>query len=365
MANTIQIIAEIGTSHHGNISRARELIHAAKEAGADWAKFQYIIADEILSSRTPAITLFGKSVSLYQRFVELEKDISFYQQLREYCAKLQIKFLCTPFGIQSAKNIQSLRVEAIKIASPELNHIPLLQEVARFSLPVLLSTGVSHLSDIEEALQIFPHDTNVTLMHCVTEYPAPEDGYNLHLLPALATLFARPVGVSDHSENPHLVPALSAAMGAHYIEKHITLDKRSGGLDDPMSIEPTHLKSLVQIVTKIAEIHQQKGQEAAIRELLQEFTMERIQRVLGTGQKSLSLAESRAYHTTRRSILATKDLPVGTTLTAQDLGVLRAEQNGTPGLHPRYLPLLIGATLTQEVRGGEGITWDTLLRKPS
>ncbi|GAH56234.1 unnamed protein product, partial [marine sediment metagenome] len=201
------IVAELGSAHLGDLERAYQLIDSAADAGADCVKFQLIIADEIVHPRTGVIDLPGGKIPVYQRFKKLERGVEFYAEIKEYAEKRGAIFLCSAFGIESARLLRSLNIQAIKIASPELNHYPLLEEVAGYNVPLILSTGVSTLGDIEKALAVTCSTSGKTiLLHCVTSYPAPEDDYNLKLIPNLSALFGTTVGVSDHSKDPLLIP---------------------------------------------------------------------------------------------------------------------------------------------------------------
>ena len=186
-SNNCFIIAEAGTSHQGNLENAFKLIKAVKKTGADCIKFQYIIADEIVHPKSGLISLPGGKTDLYKKFLQLERNIEFYYQLKTMAESEGLSFLCTPFGIRSARALQDLKVKLYKIASPEVNHLFLLQEIARYKLPVLLSCGVSLLSDIERALTILDNNI-VRLLHCITQYPSPEEQYNLNILPHLSSL---------------------------------------------------------------------------------------------------------------------------------------------------------------------------------
>ena len=220
------VIAEIGTGHGGDLAKARELIAAASESGADCVKFQCVFADEILHPHTGQVLLPGGAIALYDRFRQLEEDEDFYAALKEYAEATGLLFLCTPFGLRGARLLRRIECEAMKIASPELNHFPLLDEVASYGLPVILSSGVSVLGDIDRALGHFPargangvgDAPGVALLHCVTSYPAPATEYNLRVLGSLGALFGLPIGVSDHSLDPVLVPALSIAAGGVIVE---------------------------------------------------------------------------------------------------------------------------------------------------
>ena len=186
----VLIIAEIGTGHNGSLQKAKELIAAAKESGADAVKFQIVYADEILHPDTGFVNLPTGRIPLYERFRELECSIDFYGELAQYTHKLGMLFSASTFGLRSADELRQLNPAFIKIASPELNHFPLLERVASFGLPVILSSGVSMLGDIERAIRCLeacglPTDMRA-LLHCVTAYPAPEIDYNTAGLPSFS-----------------------------------------------------------------------------------------------------------------------------------------------------------------------------------
>ncbi len=356
------IVAEIGTAHGGDLALAQELVHAARDAGADCAKFQYVIADEIVHPATGAVALPGGPTALYERFKALEQPQSFYEQMLEICRSADIDFLCTPFGIASARALRGIGPAAVKIASPELNHTELLQEVAGYGLPLIISSGVSRLCDIEYALSITGR-TQVTLLHCVTAYPAPEEEYNLRLVPGLRRILGIPVGISDHSEHPELVPGLAAAFGAAVIEKHFTLSRDGTGLDDPIAMDPTmftRMAATIRRVDAIRSISPDDGTRSIIREFEREYGASRVEAVLGTGVKHLSAREARSYRTTRRSLLAVQDLPTGHVLRPQDIAPLRSETLKA-GLEPCFAATIVGARLQRPMSSGEGLTWEHLL----
>ncbi|MFP4430821.1 MAG: N-acetylneuraminate synthase family protein, partial [Spirochaetaceae bacterium] len=231
------IIAEVGTAHRGDRSRALDLVDAAADAGADCVKTQIVYADEIVHRKTGLVELPGGAVPLWERFRELEAEPQLFADMAEGCRRRGITFLASCFGPRSLKELIALGAEAVKIASPELNHLPLLEAVRDAGLDVFFSTGVSTLGDIETALgAVAPQPA--AILHCVTAYPAPPEEYNLRLVGALASIFGHPVGVSDHSLDPILIPTVAAALGAVCLEKHFTLERSGGGLDDPIALEP-------------------------------------------------------------------------------------------------------------------------------
>lgn len=354
--NEAFVIAEIGTSHDGDEDRARRLIDAAAEAGADCAKFQIVFADEIIHPKTGEVPLPGGNVPLFERFRALERGAEFYRSLMEHTGKAGLRFLCSAFGERSARILHDLHVEALKVASPELNHLPLLREIAGYDLPLFLSTGVSMLADIEAALGVVG-TRNVALLHCVTAYPAPPSDYNLRLMALLESLFGVPVGVSDHSLDPVLVPALSASLGAAAIEKHLTLSREGGGLDDPVALVAADFARMVRAVRRA----RREGFEETFGRLRREVGPDAVDAVLGTGIKRLAPSELENYGRTNRSLHATVDIPAGEPLTRANVAVLRTEKRLRPGIAPRYYETVLGTRAERRIPAGEGITWKDLL----
>jgi sialic acid synthase SpsE len=348
------IIAEAGTSHGGDLEHAFALIDAAARSGADCVKFQAVYADEILHPLTGFVELPTGRIPLYERFRELECDTGFYRRLAEHAAARGIVFLCTPFGLRSAAMLEELHVSAYKIASPELNHLPLIRAVAATGKPVFLSSGVSTLGDIERALEIVGERS--ILMHCLTAYPAPEEEYNLRLIPNLAALLGVPVGLSDHSMDPVLVPAVAAALGARCLEKHLTLSRETSGLDDPIAVEPASFHAMVEAVRRA----EADGKEEGLRRLAGVHGEARIRAVLGDGVKRLAPAERANYGRTNRSIHALTAIRRGETYGPHNTAILRTEKLLRPGLGPDVYEMLQGRRAARDVPAGEGVTWEDL-----
>ena len=349
------IVAEAGSAHQGELSRAFELIDTAAEAGADCVKFQVIFADEIVHPKTGSIELPGGKTAIYERFRELERDLPFYARLKEYTEKRGLEFLCSAFGMASARLLRELAVRAVKIASPELNHFPLLRELAGYGLPLIISTGVSTLADIERAL--IAAGTKTVLLHCITAYPAAEEEYNLRVIPNLQAVFGRPVGVSDHSRDPLLVPGLAVMTRACVIEKHLALSREDGGLDDPIALDPD---AFARMVEGIRRIEGMRPAEARSR-LEEDYGRERVESVLGDGIKRLAPSEEKYYLTTNRSLHALCEIRAGQPIQADQICIVRSESNLRPGLGPEYLELVAGRTAQRTIPEGEGITWEDLL----
>ena len=356
--NRTSIVAEIGTGHEGDISHAYRLIDAAADAGADFVKFQMVYADEILHVNTGIVNLPGGAISLYDRFRDMEVPLSFYEKIVNYCQQRKIGFFCTPFGLRSAKELRLLHPAYIKIASPELNHFPLITEVASYGIPLILSSGVSQLSDIEKALDTARNAPERILLHCVTNYPAPEEDYNLNVLPNLAGIFGIQVGVSDHSLDPVLIPVLAVSCGACMIEKHITLSREGNGLDDPVALTPELFTQMV-IAVRGAE---NKSKANIVSELSHIYGTQRVQAILGDGVKRLAESEKTHYYRTNRSIHYLRSMQKGESIRERDIALLRTEKNLSPGLSPEFLDTVKGAILVRDVESGAGVVWADIIQ---
>ncbi len=357
--NRIFIIAEIGTGHGGNMLRAKQLVDAAAAAGADCAKFQIVHPEEILHPDTGFVQLPGGPVRLFDRFAELEVSLSFFAEISAYCESKGLIFLCTPFGLRSARELKSLDPSCIKIASPELNHFPLLREVAGYGVPLILSSGVSLLSDIEKALGATEAANERILLHCITSYPAPEEEYNLNVLESLAAIFGISVGLSDHSLDPILVPILAAACGACIIEKHITLSRDDPGLDDPVALPASDFAYMVREVRAVEGM----TKEAIVTMMARRYGDERVQKILGTGKKVLAPSEKANYIRTNRTIHFLRDLDAGHCIAEEDIALLRTEKVLTPGLSPEFFDIVLGATLVRDAKNGAGIEWEDIVQR--
>ena len=349
-----EIIAEIGSAHHGNIDHARRLVAAVADAGADCCKTQIIFAHEIIHQRTDAVVNNHTPVDLYARLKSLERPYSFYKNIRQFCDNANIAFLPSVFGDKSLAIAMELRCARIKIASAELNHCPLLRAVARATCDVILSTGVSTLADIEMALDIIPV-RRCALLHCVTAYPAPTHEYNLRLINTLGAIFGAPVGVSDHSPDPYLVPLLATVLRAAIIEKHIVLERSATDLDDCVAIVPKQLRELC-----VRAHHAARHPEDAMQALREQYSEPEIAATLGDGIKRCAPSEQRNYETTNRSIRALTTIRAGDRLSTQNCAILRGETLGG-GLSPYLWSAIEGAIAGYTIEAGYGIQWEHLL----
>jgi N,N'-diacetyllegionaminate synthase len=331
------IIAEAGVNHNGSTDLALRLIDTAKASGADAVKFQSFRADCLVVRSAPKARyqerVMGEAESQFEMLERLELDEKDHDLLIKHCRQVGIEFLSSPFDMQSADLLATKGVRLFKIPSGEITNFALLEHVARKGRPVILSTGMSTLGEVEEAVAVLQggeEAIELTLLHCVTEYPAPYAEVNLRAMQTLRTAFGLPVGYSDHT--PGIEIAIAAvAMGACVIEKHFTMDRALPGPDHAASLEPAALKQMV----------------ASIRN---------VESALGTGVKAPALCELPNISVARKSVVAARSLTRGHRLTVEDLNIKRPGN----GLPPKLLPVLIGRSLGTDVAEGVVITWNHL-----
>ena len=370
----INIIAEIGTSHEGSFEKAKELVDAAAESGADTIKFQWVYADEILHPKTGFVKLPTGNIPLYERFKQLECPVAFYKDIMDYVHSKGCKFCCSPFGLRSMQELVELKPDYVKIASPELNHYKMLEALRDWrekqkargeeAVPVILSSGVSTLADIDKAVRIVGQE-EVSLLHCITSYPAPEDQYNIRLVSTLKGVFGIETGLSDHSLDPVLVPVLSTACGGNIIEKHFTLSRQTSGLDDPVALEPEQFALMVHTVHQTEATFRHYGQvvgmERTIEQLAEQFGRERVTAVLGDGVKHLAASEKENYGRTNRSLHFMRAMKKGESIGEGDIAILRTEKILTPGISPEFYDLLMGKKISRDVEDGAGIQFEDFI----
>jgi N-acetylneuraminate synthase/N,N'-diacetyllegionaminate synthase len=332
------IVAEIGVNHNGNMRMARKLIDAAKDAGADSVKFQAFKTERIATkyaekARYQKETTDPKK-SQFNMLKKLELGDAEIKELHHYAQKKNILFLSSAFDEESVDLLDSLNVPAFKIASGELTNLPLLRYMAHKKRPIILSTGLSTLAEIEEALAVIREEgvKDIILLHCVTSYPAKEEDANLKVMDLLKRQFGYPVGFSDHTMSI-TVPIAAAALGAVLIEKHFTLDKTLPGPDHRASLEPTEFSEMV------------KG----IRD---------VEKALGDGMKRLTANEEEIRKVARRSIVAKTRIPKGAIIRESMVDFKRP---GT-GLEPRDLCKIIGKRTKKDIEPDELITFEKLVR---
>jgi N,N'-diacetyllegionaminate synthase len=330
------IIAEAGVNHNGSLDLARQLVLKAKEAGADAVKFQTFQAKHLVTADAPQAeyqaTNTGRTESQFDMLKRLELPLEAFAELNRFCQEAGILFMSTAFDEESADFLHQLGMPVFKIPSGELTNLPLLQHIARFGRPMIVSTGMGTLDEVAEAVEAIRACGNddITVLHCVSNYPAPPESVNLRAMAAMQAALGVPVGYSDHTMGIE-ASVTAVAAGARVIEKHFTLDCAMPGPDHKASLEPADLAEMVR----------------AIR---------RVEVLLGTGLKHPSEAELAVAKIVRRSVVARHSIPAGTRVTAEML-VLRRPGTGIP---PARLPEVPGRTARVDIAEGRLIQWEDL-----
>lgn len=314
------IIAEAGVNHNGDLEMAKQLVKAAKEAGADLVKFQTFKAASLVTKTADKAEYqqktTGAAESQHDMVRKLELSEKDHEVLIEECRRNNIEFFSTAFDEESFDLLVKLGINQIKVPSGELTNLPLLRHMTKFGMPVMLSTGMANIGEIEAALNVIElagtPRSKITVLHCTTEYPAPMSDVNLRAMVNLSTTFGVEVGYSDHTPGIE-VPIAAVALGARVIEKHFTLDRNLPGPDHKASLEPHELKAMIN----------------AIRN---------IENALGDGIKRPTPSELKNKPIARKSIVATRTIHAGEVFTATNLGVKRP---GT-GISPMLWDEVIG-----------------------
>lgn len=328
------IIAEIGVNHNGSVELAKQTIDSAIEAGADAVKFQTFKTEKLVSKNAKQadyqVVNTGKKESQFDMLKKLELTEDDFRELKIYCEERGIEFLSTPFDEDSAILLKELGVHAFKIGSGDITNIPFLTFLNSLDIPIILSTGMSNLSEIEEAVEAL-QDTNVSILHCTSVYPAPYEEVNLLAIKTLSKAFGRIVGYSDHTLGS-AVSLGAVTLGAKIIEKHFTLSKDLPGPDHKASLNPEELQEFVQ----------------AVRNLESSF---------GNGIKACTPSEESTREVARKSIVTLRPLDEGEIITAEKIAIKRP---GT-GIPPKYFDLLLGKKVKRAVKSEEVIKWDDIL----
>lgn len=353
------IIAEAGVNHNGSIEIAKRLIDVAVEAGADAVKFQTFKANKVISKFAEKADYqkqtTGSNESQLEMVRKLELDTEAHYKLREYCIQQNIKFLSTPFDLDSVDFlVNKMKVELIKIPSGEITNAPLLLRIAQSGLPVILSSGMATLAEIEQALGVLAFgytkvdakpsrkmfqdalyskegrtslQAKVSLLHCTTEYPTPYNDVNLRAIDTMSQAFGLSVGLSDHTEGI-AVPIAAVARGAKIIEKHFTLDKTLPGPDHKASLEPKELKDMV----------------TSIRQ---------VEMALGSPIKTPAPSELKNQDIARKSLVASTNIAAGEIFTVENL---TSKRPGT-GISPMYFWDVLGTVADKDYKEDEVITY--------
>ncbi len=307
--NTI-IIAEAGVNHNGSMELAIQMADAAKEAGADYIKFQTFIPENLVSRHASKADYQKAATGTEESQLEMLQKLALtqenFRELQAYCQKIGIGFLSTPFDLESICFLNQLDMDFWKLPSGEITNLPYLEAIGRTHKRVVMSTGMSELCEIGEAIRILELNGagEITLLHCNTEYPTPYADVNLLAMKQLKEVFRKPAGYSDHTVGME-VSIAAAALGASVIEKHFTLDRNLLGPDHKASLEPEELKQLVQAVRH-------------------------IQASLGDGQKKRTRSEEKNCQAARKSIVAKCSIKAGDIFSEENLTVKRPGSGISP-----------------------------------
>ncbi|MCB1422190.1 MAG: N-acetylneuraminate synthase [Nitratireductor sp.] len=330
MNNHVLIIAEAGVNHNGDMALALGLVEAAAEAGADYVKFQTFSADRLVTRDARTADYQKKQTggeTQYEMLKRLELDREMHEQLIAHCNRFAIHFFSTGFDIESVEMLRDLGQRLFKIPSGEITNLPFLRHLGGLGCPLILSTGMATLDEITEAINTLEtagmKRSQITVLHCTTEYPAPMGEVNLRAMVNMRQELGVETGYSDHTEGIEITVA-AASLGASVIEKHFTLDRKLPGPDHRASLEPAELKAMI----------------SAIRN---------VEKALGDGIKRASESEMRNMATVRKSVVAACDIPAGDIFTEQNLAVKRP---GT-GISPMRWEDILGRTASRSYLADE------------
>lgn len=324
------IIAEAGVNHNGDTKLAMQLIDAAKDAGADAVKFQTFKTENLLSKNIVVPKHVESKESLFDTIRGLELSEEAHYMLSEYCKQKGIVFMSTPMDNNSVDLLEDIGVPVFKVASCDLDNLPLLKYISKTEKPIILSTGMGSISEVGEAIEVIKSNGNadIILLHCVSAYPPKVEDVNLRAMETLRNAFKLTVGYSDHTIGTN-IPLAAVALGAKVIEKHFTLDKNMEGPDHAVSADPDDLERLV----------------SGIREIEESF---------GTGVKVPSKDEIEMRRSFRKSIVAIADIKKGATIMPEMLSVKRP---GT-GISPKYFDFVAGRKAERDLSKDDLITMD-------
>ena len=337
MADHVFVIAEAGVNHNGELDLALRLCDAARAAGADAVKFQTFRAEDLVLPGAPTAQYQARQTGQQDQFAmlqQLELSLPQHQAIKRHCDAIGIEFFSTPFSVAAVDMLVRLGVRRIKLSSGELTHRALVERAAAARLPLLVSTGMATMDEIREALQWIAGARGgldgVTVLHCTSAYPAPDEALNLKAMVSMAADLGMAVGYSDHSLG--IEAALAAvALGASVIEKHLTLDRTLPGPDHSASLEPAPFKAMVDGIRRVSAM-------------------------LGDGVKAPTAQERDTARVARRSIVAAVDIPAGAVITAAMLACRRP----ATGIAPRELASVLGRQAAQRVPAGTVLQWDQL-----
>jgi len=331
------IIAEAGVNHNGSLELAKKLVDVAVDAGVDAVKFQTFKAENMVTQYADKAKYQAASTGEGNQFQMLKKlELSFeeYNTLNEYCKKQGITFLSTPFDSESVDLLKKLNIPLYKISSGDLTNLPLLDYIARLKKPMIISTGMGTLGEVEKAINTIQNagNTEITLLHCTSNYPTMYEDVNLKAMNTLKDAFKLPVGYSDHTLGIEVAIA-AVAMGAKVIEKHFTTDNTLEGPDHKASLEPAALKQMVLSIRNIEE-------------------------AFGDGVKKCRENEKNTRDVARKSIVASQVIKKGELITIEEVTFKRPGL----GISPEFLNMIVGRTASCDIDRDEIITFEKVGR---
>ena len=331
----IYVIAEIGANFDGSIEQAKYMVDLAKEVGADAAKFQSFLPENIVAkdgfqTKTSFQTRWGKSV--WQVYTEAAFPRRWHKELADYCHNKGIEFLSSPYDKEAVDLLNDIGVPAFKIGSGDITFLSLVEYIASKNKPVLLGTGASTMGEIEDAVKTIRGAGNedIILLQCVTNYPSSFEDANIRAMITLKNTFQVPVGYSDHTPGS-VVPLGAVALGACVIEKHLTHDKTLSGPDHPFAMDVNEMKSMVTDIRL-------------------------LEMALGSSVKRIAPSEMETVIIQRRSLFAKIDIVTGTVITEDKVELLRP----VSGITPQYIEQVIGREAKVDISQGEPITWEKI-----
>lgn len=322
--NSVFIIAEAGVNHNGDLETAKSLVEEAAKAGADAVKFQTFKAEALVTKDAKKadyqMETTERTESQYDMLKKLELTPDMHEQLIAYCKEKHIMFLSTPFDIDSLHYLIQCGVEIVKVPSGEVTNYPFLREVGRTGKRVIISSGMSTLEEIKEAVDVLKNNgsTDITVLHCNTEYPTPYKDVNLQAMLTIKNELGAAVGYSDHTQGIE-VPIAAAALGAAVIEKHFTLDRNMEGPDHKASLEPEELRAMVRAVRN-------------------------IETAMGDGTKKPSESERKNIEVARKSIVAKRPIRKGEAFSEDNLTTKRPGS----GISPMRWNEIVGKTAVRD-----------------
>ena len=331
----VTIIAEAGVNHNGSLEMAKEMARVAKECGADIVKYQTAVPELVVSKFAEKAEYQKQTTDAAESQLEMIRKLHFsfeaHKELKEYCDSIGIQYLSAPFDVPSVKFLGTLGLPLLKIPSGEITNLPYLEAMAALKTPVLLSTGMSTLDEITDALGVLDDGgcPEVTILHCNTQYPTPYEDVNLRMIPTLSQTFGCLTGLSDHTMGG-AVAAGAVSLGARMVEKHLTLKRSDGGPDGAFSMEPQEFKEMVSQIRI-------------------------LEKALGSSEYRLTPKQEKE-RAGSRSIFVAQDMAEGEVFTEQNIRCIRPGI----GLHTMYYEEILGRKASCPIGKGTPLSWNLI-----